>query len=135
MFTSIIWSHSPTLISCNGDSGMIPALFTRTSTDPNFSSAKAVNAFTSSRRVTVEYLVIGCAPVFANFGEDFPKPICTAGAEEYLGAFAGEKADGGFTDAAARAGDEYNFVFDVCCHAVCRAIGIALSDARPAATF
>lgn len=52
IFTSIMRFHSSTLTPWRGERGMMPALFTSTSTGPNCSAPKAANALTSARLVT-----------------------------------------------------------------------------------
>src|SRR6266446_1273873 len=66
MLTSIMRSHSSTFNSSSNESGIRPALLTRTSSRPNRSCARLMNAATSSRLVTSSRSGSAAPPAFSS---------------------------------------------------------------------
>src|SRR6266849_1206960 len=66
MLTSIMRSHSSTFNSSSNESGIRPALLTRTSSRPNRSCARLTNAATSSRLVTSSLSGSASPPAFSS---------------------------------------------------------------------
>ena len=67
----------------------------------------------------VEGAALGSAAGFANLRDDFLEAVGPAGSKEDFRAPASEQACGGLADAAAGAGDEDDFVFDIGFHSKC----------------
>jgi hypothetical protein len=85
-------SHSSTLNSSNGESGIKPALLTRTSRRPNRSWACLTKSGDVGPAGHIKLQRLGFATGAGDFGGDDPQPVVAPCAQHDLGALLGKMA-------------------------------------------
>ena len=101
-FTSIIWFQSSTRRPSTSDSGITPALLTRTSTRPWRTSASATSLHIF-KVGDVQLRVLGVVAGVLELGDKLGEAVNASGTEDDVVSGGSEMAGGGLTDAAGRA--------------------------------